>query len=48
VSPFSPVIEWRIENLPERQLGVIGLGLILIGVLLQSIHYWIVVFSTCR
>lgn len=45
VSLFSPAIEWRIDNLPERRLGVIGLGLIFIGLLLQSVQYWIVVFS---
>ena len=45
VSLLSPVIEWRIENLPDQQLGVLGLGLIFIGLLLQSLQYWIVVFN---
>jgi hypothetical protein len=45
VGLFSPVIEWRIENLPERRLGVLGLGLIFVGLLMQSVQYWIVVFS---
>ncbi|MGI8743834.1 MAG: hypothetical protein ACR2NN_14925 [Bryobacteraceae bacterium] len=45
VGLFSPAIEWWIENLPERRLGVVGLGLILVGVLLQSAQYWIVVFN---
>ena len=42
---FSPIIEWRIENLPERRLGLIGLSLILAGVVLQSIQYWLTVFA---
>ena len=42
---FSPIIEWRIENLPERRLGMIGLTLILAGVVLQSIQYWLTVFA---
>jgi hypothetical protein len=45
VGLFSPVIEWRIENLPERRLGVFGLGLILIGMVLQSVQYWVVVLD---
>ncbi len=45
VGLFSPVIEWWIENLPERRLGVLGLGLILIGMVLQSVQYWVVVFD---
>lgn len=45
VGLFSPAIEWQIENLPERRLGIAGLCLILAGVLLQSLQYWVVVFS---
>ncbi|HYA87782.1 MAG TPA: hypothetical protein VEI57_12045 [Nitrospirota bacterium] len=45
VSLFSPTIEWWIENLPERRLGVIGVGLILVGVLFQSVQYWFVVLD---
>ena len=45
VGLFSPAIEWWIENLPERRLGALGLGLILIGVLFQSLQYWIVVLE---
>jgi hypothetical protein len=39
VSLFSPTIEWWIENLPERRLGVMGVGLILVGMLFQSVQY---------
>jgi hypothetical protein len=45
VGLFSPVIEWWIENLPERRLGVLGLGLIFIGMVLQSVQYWVVVLD---
>jgi hypothetical protein len=45
VGLFSPSIEWRIENLPERRLGVIGLVLIFLGVLVQSLQYWIAVYN---
>jgi hypothetical protein len=45
VGLFSPAIEGWIENLPERRLGVAGLGLIFVGMILQSIQYWIVVFE---
>jgi hypothetical protein len=45
VGLFSPVIEWWIENLPEKRLGVFGLGLILFGMVLQSVQYWVVVLD---
>jgi len=45
VGVFSPVIEWWIDNLPERRLGVVGLGLILVGMVLQSVQYWVVVLG---
>jgi hypothetical protein len=45
VGLFSPTIEWWIENLPERRLGLLGLGLILIGMVLQSVQYWVVVLD---
>jgi len=45
VGLFGPSIEWWIENLPERRLGVIGLAMIFVGILLQSAQYWVVVFN---
>ena len=45
VGLFSPVIEWWIDNLPERRLGVLGLGLILVGMMLQSVQYLVVVLE---
>jgi hypothetical protein len=45
VGLFSPAIEWKIENLPKTRLGLLGLGFIFTGLLLQSVQCWIVVFS---
>jgi hypothetical protein len=45
VSLFNPTIEWWVENLPERRLGVLGLGLVFLGMLLQSVPNWVTVFN---
>lgn len=45
VGLFSPVIEWWIESLPERRLGLAGVVFIFAGMVLQSIQYWIVVLD---
>lgn len=45
VGLFNPTIEWWVENLPERRLGVIGLALVLFGMLLQSVGNWITAFT---
>ena len=45
VGVSSPPIEWWIENLPERRLGAIGIGLIIMGLLLQSLQYWFVIWN---
>ena len=37
---FTPFIEWSADRLPERRMGVAGVGLILIGFTLQSAQYW--------
>jgi hypothetical protein len=36
----NPYIEFYADNLPERRLGVFGIGLILCGFVLQSLQYW--------
>jgi hypothetical protein len=36
-----PYIEYFADNLPERALGVFGIGLILSGFALQSLQYWL-------
>ena len=41
VTPWSPFIEWGADHVPEKRMGVYGIGLILIGFALQSIQYWV-------
>ena len=41
VSIPSPYIEWWIDRLPARRLGTIGTILLLIGLIIQSLQYWI-------
>jgi hypothetical protein len=38
---FTPVIEWAADHVPEKRMGVYGVGLILIGFSLQSVQYWV-------
>ena len=38
---FTPFIEWMADHVPEKRMGVFGVGLILIGFTLQSIQYWV-------
>lgn len=45
IGMVSPRVEWRIENLPERQLAAYGLCLIGLGLLLQSVQYLAVIFG---
>jgi hypothetical protein len=40
-SAFMPVIEWGADRVPEKRMGVFGIGLILIGFALQSVQYWL-------
>jgi len=42
---FNPYIEYYADNLPERRLGVFGIGLILCGFTLQSVQYWLALFD---
>src|SRR6266576_603685 len=41
----NPYIEYYADNLPERRLGVFGIGLILCGFTLQSVQYWLSLFD---
>jgi hypothetical protein len=41
----NPYIEYYADNLPERWLGVFGIGLILCGFTLQSLQYWLALFD---
>jgi hypothetical protein len=40
-----PLIEYYADNLPERRMGVFGIGLILCGFILQSLQYWFALFD---
>jgi hypothetical protein len=42
---FNPYIEYYADNLPERRLGALGIGLILCGFALQSLQYWLALFD---
>ncbi len=37
----TPFVEWAADHVPERRMGVFGVGLILIGFMLQSVQYWL-------
>ena len=38
---FTPFVEWTADHVPERRMGVFGVGLILAGFTLQSVQYWV-------
>jgi len=40
-TPFTPLVEWVADHAPEKRMGVLGIGLILIGFALQSVQYWV-------
>jgi hypothetical protein len=40
-SACTPFIEWGADRVPEKHMGVFGVGLILIGFALQSVQYWV-------
>jgi putative Mn2+ efflux pump MntP len=37
----GPVVEWGADRVPEKRMGVFGVGLILIGFAMQSVQYWL-------
>jgi hypothetical protein len=43
--PFVPLVEWAADHVPEKRMGVIGVGLILLGFTLQSLQYWTVLLD---
>ncbi len=45
VGTFSPFIEYWADHLPERRLGALGIGLVIIGFLLGSVQYWVVLLD---
>ena len=40
IGSCTPLIEWEADHVPEKRMGVFGVGLILIGFALQSVQYW--------
>jgi hypothetical protein len=42
---LTPYVEYYADNLPERRMGVFGIGLILCGFALQSLQYWLALFD---
>jgi hypothetical protein len=42
---YYPFIEYYADNLPERRLGVFGIGLVLCGFALQSLQYWLAILD---
>jgi hypothetical protein len=40
-SACTSLIEWIVDHVPEKGMGVFGVGLILIGFGLQSVQYWV-------
>ncbi len=45
VSVFSPFVEWWADHLPARRLGTFGTVILLLGLILQSIQYWVVLLN---
>jgi hypothetical protein len=41
----TPFIEWTADHMPEKRMGVFGVGLILIGFALQSVQYWVTLLT---
>jgi len=37
----TPFVEWTADHVPERRMGVFGVGLIVVGFALQSFQYWV-------
>jgi len=37
----TPFVEWFADHMPQKGMGVLGVGLILIGFSLQSVQYWL-------
>ena len=42
---LNPYIEYYADSLPERRLGIFGVGLMLCGFALQSVQYWLALFD---
>jgi hypothetical protein len=47
-SSFTPFVEWTADHMPEKRMGVFGVGLILMGFGLQSVQYWVALLDVSR
>ncbi len=45
VGSCTPFVEWIADHVPEKRMGVFGVGLILSGFGLQSVQYWLVLLD---
>ena len=45
LSTVSPFVEWWADHLPARRLGAFGAVLLLIGLGLSSLQYWVTIFD---
>lgn len=45
VGTTSPIVEPWADRLPPRRLGVVGALLILVGLLIQTVQYWVLIFD---
>lgn len=41
IGSCTPFVEWTADHIPEKRMGVFGVGLILVGFALQSVQYWV-------
>jgi hypothetical protein len=41
LSACTSAVEWGVEHVPEKGMGVFGVDLILAGFALQSVQYWV-------
>jgi len=38
---LTPFVEWSVDNMPKRRMGVLGVGFMLVGFAMQSVQYWV-------
>ncbi len=48
VTTWVPFIEWTVDHVPEKRMGVFGVALILTGFALQSVQYWVTLLGTAN
>ena len=42
---ITPLLEWRVYHVPGRQLGYFGLSMLVLGFIIQTLQYLIIVFD---